>query len=79
MYLVPMPFAHQHYPHVQPSTQSGNGGGRLTDIAAVVMTLTVLRYPLKPRYGGYQDESGYKQQKATLRLDHEWQDWWAGP
>ena len=27
------------------------------------------------RYGGYQDESGYKQQKATLRLDHEWQDW----
>ena len=27
------------------------------------------------RYGGYQDESGYKQQKATLRLDHEWQNW----
>ena len=27
------------------------------------------------RYGGYQDESGYKQQKATLRLDHEWQSW----
>ena len=27
------------------------------------------------RYGGYQEESGYKQQKATLRLDHEFQDW----
>ena len=27
------------------------------------------------RYGGYQDESGYEQQKATLRLDHKWQSW----
>ena len=27
------------------------------------------------RYGGYQDASGYEQQKATMRIDHEWQDW----
>ena len=27
------------------------------------------------RYGGYQDASGYDQQKATLRIDHDWQDW----
>ncbi len=27
------------------------------------------------RYGGYQDASGYHQQKATLRIDHDWQDW----
>ena len=27
------------------------------------------------RYGGYQDESGYQQRKATIRLDHDWQDW----
>lgn len=27
------------------------------------------------RYGGYQDASGYEQQKATLRIDHEWQEW----
>ena len=27
------------------------------------------------RYGGYQDASGYEQQKATLRIDHEWQKW----
>ena len=27
------------------------------------------------RYGGYQDASGYYQQKATLRLDHDWQNW----
>ena len=26
-------------------------------------------------YGGYQDASGYDQQKATLRIDHDWQDW----
>jgi len=26
-------------------------------------------------YGGYQDASGYDQQKATLRVDHDWQDW----
>ena len=27
------------------------------------------------RYGGYQDASGYDQQKVTLRIDHNWQDW----
>ena len=27
------------------------------------------------RYGGYQADSGYTQQKATLRLDNEWNDW----
>lgn len=27
------------------------------------------------RYGGYQADSGYTQQKATLRLDNEWSDW----
>ena len=26
-------------------------------------------------YGGYQDASGYDQQKATLRIDHDWQGW----
>ncbi|MDG2459946.1 MAG: TonB-dependent receptor [Luminiphilus sp.] len=26
-------------------------------------------------YGGYQDASGYDQQKATVRIDHGWQDW----
>ena len=26
-------------------------------------------------YGGYQDASGYDQQKATLRIDHDWRDW----
>ncbi|MFL2501332.1 MAG: TonB-dependent receptor [Luminiphilus sp.] len=27
------------------------------------------------RYGGYQEESGYQQRKATIRLDQDWQDW----
>ena len=27
------------------------------------------------RYGGYQEESGYQQRKATVRLDQDWQDW----
>ena len=27
------------------------------------------------RYGGYQDQSGYDQQKATLRLDDNWGAW----
>ena len=27
------------------------------------------------RYGGYQDASGYDQQKATLRIDQEWGNW----
>ena len=27
------------------------------------------------QYGGYQDASGYDQQKATLRIDQEWGNW----
>ena len=27
------------------------------------------------QYGGYQDASGYDQQKATLRIDQEWGSW----
>ena len=27
------------------------------------------------RYGGYQEQSGYDQQKATLRLDDNWGAW----
>ena len=26
-------------------------------------------------YGGYQDASGYSQQKATFKIDHQWDEW----
>ncbi|MEK9919636.1 MAG: TonB-dependent receptor [Luminiphilus sp.] len=44
-------------------------------LAASGATETVAVAAQTSRYGGYQADSGYRQHKATLRLDHHYADW----